>query len=204
MKNPFPILQPATDFAGELGIISPCSECNKYTNPDTNDKQIQLPPCPRRFWIEQQEAYKKNLRDGEVPAYLTDTGTEDQNTLKNPVYSRAQKSILVWVAKLVKNRPILQNGVTINPDILTPGFNTDYISCESMPYVVDENQQSIFSRGVYKEWDQVLMTPTYRNQMDSFGSTENFTLISGTVRKVNFHRNFSLESPIWDKIVSGT
>jgi hypothetical protein len=199
MKSPLPILQPGTSFASEQAIVSPCSTCTKYQDFDTNENQEVTPPCPRRYWKNEHEAYKKDERDYDPSGHLLETGTKDQNTLKNPVFSRASNSILLWVAKLVNNRPNKSSG---NPDILDPGFNTDYIECELLPYIPEETQQSMWSRGVYQEGDLILITPNPRPQLQ--GILNEPEQLGGSARKVNFHRRFSLEAPAWDKIVSGT
>lgn len=196
--------QPATDYPGELAVISPCSSCKKYSNPDTNNQAgpVPFPPCPRYFWKQQNEEFKKGNRDDEVPAYLTATGTEDQDTLRNPVYSRDLKSVLLWVAKVVKNRPVMVDGIALTGDLLEPGYDTNFIECETFPYVCEETQQSLWSRGVYREWDRVVLTPILRQQLE-FGSPRPIH-ISGSAKKVNFHADFSNESSRIDKIVSGT
>lgn len=188
-----------SSFADEQAIVSPCSTCKKYSaNSDPN-----YPICPRYMWKKQKEEYEAGRRDYPINDFLVESGTEDKEVLSNPVYSKSTNSILVWVAKLSNNKPYIKDNQQLNGNILEPGFDTNYIQCEQLPFIPAEAMQSMWSRGAYKENDTLVITSNPHPQIDSENPTKPES-VAGFCRKINFHRSFSLSTPTWDKIVSGT
>lgn len=186
-----------TGYPGEPAVISPCSRCPKFGSDPEKD---EYPACPRRYWAEMQKDYEKRDRKWPVPPHLLETGTEDRNTVANPVYTKAHRSILVWVAKLINNRPRKKEG-QVTSDLLDPGYPTKYLACELHPYSVQETQASIWGRGAYKEEDLVLLTPVPYTQLRKDESS--LLPFAGFCQKVLFPYYFDNESPQWDRIVSG-
>jgi len=181
-----------------LAIVSPCSTCkNQNVAAGTDGK----PQCPRRYW----QSLNKNvppdlsLATGPVP----DTGAESypllaltgnerdgdttSTSLVNPVYWNDGNSILVWVAKLKDNSPIVNNGQVVNNDILSDSFDTSYINCCEYPYVPVGNENEYFQRGALKESDQIVVTDIPCEQL--FGDTFQGTPFGGTLQRANFFFN---------------
>jgi hypothetical protein len=145
---------------GHLAVVSPCSQCVNQRAESKDGK----PACPRRAW-------KKYIGDlvangGEVDPGLNlvqITGTSG-DALTNPVYSDDQHVILVWAAHLQDNMGEFDSaGNLLTPQILDPGFNTDYIRCNPKPYVIRDTEANYFLRGAYREFD-TLETVSMQNQ----------------------------------------
>lgn len=152
--------------------------------------------CPRRFWMEmaQDEA-------AGTPAFLSASGTDQDDKLANPVYLEKEATVVVWVAPLEDNRGYFRQGQRINPDILNPGFDTKYISCALYPYSLKESESGLYQSGVYKEGDQLELASFEINQLDIAGTT---LPLGGFAKKVTLVSKHAFALPDEDLLVPGT
>lgn len=144
-----------------------------------------------------------------MPDYLLATGT-DNDSLVNPVYYRQGQTIVVWVAAIQENR------LTVNPDgtlatgsiLSKDAFDTRYIRCRSLPMLPEESWVEMLTKGVYKEWDQLLATPVRETQAPQDPSNllalQPLCQIGGFAKKVNFTFFSPQTAPQADRLRHGT
>jgi hypothetical protein len=148
-----------------LGIVSPCSTCkNQRAFPDPTPNGLKN-FCPRRH---AQAALTAAMDSGDDTSSLVQialTGNEDtsnpgSNALANPVNSKGSNSIYVWTALLQDNEAVVdpKTGQVINPSILDPAFNTDYIQCQLLPYVPNCSESDYFHQGRLEEGQHIKVT----------------------------------------------
>jgi hypothetical protein len=178
---------PASNY---FAIVSPCSSCNNQRSvPDTVNK---LPACPRRAAI----AYQQELQNAGLSSVQADplalTGNEDVTStsstgLVNPVYSSALNTVLVWIAAVSDNIPTTDSqGNVLNPALLSPGFDTNYINCRSNPVTPSDNESVYRSKGAWAEGDQLTVQLTGTQQTIPTDSGPVSILLEGFANKVNF------------------
>jgi hypothetical protein len=181
------------DSKGFLAVVSPCSQCKtQRAYPEKDGKQTY---CPRRRWIE--EIKKKQAADEDVSGFqhLVLTGKEGKtsgssgaaNDLLNPVIDRTNKSILVWVARLIDNQAQVdpKSDQVTKPYILDPSFipdATDDIVCDSFPYLPETDEFTYFSQGTLEEGQLVLLTGTNQQIEVETGATSR---IGGTCKRTS-------------------
>lgn len=199
-------------------IVSPCSECQNYRATPGEGQTL----CPRRLWQERV----KEAEDAPF-SYLALTGWEDQaaspspdtparqdadsgsrseDTIRNPVFSATEQTVLVWIATLDDNQGVYaKDGTPLTPDLLYPGFDTRYIRCRVLPVSPVESQDQFYQQGRLKEWDQLLVLE-FRNHQNDGGNpvAPSASYIGGAAWRMNFHRSFPLQAPQRDLLVSGT
>ena len=182
----------------QMGVVSPCSACANQLAYSDGD----LPACPRRNWAAVAGVLDAN--GGDPPAaILTRTGSLDDSSgqLVNPVHSQQDGAVLVWVATLDDNQGMTDHtGAELTPDILDPGFDTEYIVCRSLPFVPDAGQAAYNQAGVFKEMNRLLVhtIPNFQLMLD--GSP---VQVSGFVRKVDFSSTFSFLTPASNTLAVG-
>lgn len=184
-----------------LAIVSPCSTCKNHREEPEGNK----PACPRRALLKlarDREKDGKPLSPSFSPALLTGTeGTDQQGSdaLANPVYSDDQHHILVWAAHLEDNMGVYEkSGELVSPPLWSQGqmedFNTEYLHCNNLPYVVRETEASYFQQGAYKEWDTLECLETRSPQLlgSAPGTVTDFDPIKveGFAKKVNLAFGF--------------
>jgi hypothetical protein len=185
-------------------VVSPCSECQNYKTAPAEG----LPMCPRRMWAEQKERFKNEQDVPEPSAYLTASGTDAPDKFANPVYSKEQQTILVWVAPIQDNRGALdRGGAFATGNILNRfAFDTRYIRCHTVPFLPEEHWAELLVKGAYKEWDRLLVTPVKEEQEQGAPNAIQLPEIvhmGGFARKVNFTFDCPQTAPKADRIVSG-
>ena len=175
----------------QFGIVSPCSTCsNKRAVPDTVNG---LPACPR---LEAQAAKSEYTAIGLSTIQfdpLALTGNEDADpptnstSLVNPVYSTALNSILVWVATVKDNATIYDSdGNLVNPDLLDPDFDTNYIRCKEKPITPADHESVYRQKGAWNENDQLNITFSGTQQTIPGTDSSTLVLLNGFANKVNF------------------
>jgi hypothetical protein len=181
-----------------MGVVSPCSTC-KNKREEVKDGK---PACPRlklRKFVRDRAAVGQPLSPAFAPALLTGTEGTDQegsDALRNPVYSDDQGHILVWAALLRENTGVFdeQGNVVVKP--LSPplaDFDTDYIQCGALPYVVRKTEAEYFQLGAYKEWDLlecVSISHQMEIQVDGIENAFDELRVEGFANKVNFAYTF--------------
>lgn len=197
------LIQINSNPGGQMGIVSPCSTCKNQLA--VSDPNKQTPMCPRRYWIDLAKSAQAQTSDNPIPTpplYLTRSGTDDPQTLSNPVYSQQDSSVLIWVALVENNQGVQdESGNELTPDLLDPGFDTTYINCSLLPYIPCESQAQMYQSGAYKESQRLFVTPIENYQVP-FGSDQTVQ-VSGFVRRVNFALNFSFLTPEDDTLTDG-
>lgn len=182
-----------------MGVVSPCSTC-KNKRAEVEDGK---PACPRLRLIkyaQDRAGAGQPLPQAFAPALLTGTEGTDQegtNSLRNPVYSDDQGHILVWAALLRDNTGVFdEKGNVIVKPLAPPlpgDFNTDYIQCSSLPFVVRNTEAEYFQLGAYQEWD-ALECVSVAHQLDTQVEGEETKFdqvqVEGFARKVNFAYTF--------------
>lgn len=168
------------------GIVSPCSCCQNQRI----DGQPGMAPCPRRVIKQQRDELNAAGADTSQIEHLCISGTDDVNTLKNPVYWDAGNSIMIWVALLADNAGCYdQNGNQLTPNLLSDSFDNTYLNCHPLPCVPRETEAAYRQSGAYMEGDEVEIILTLPQQMaatpDANGNCGT-ARVDGFVRKVNF------------------
>ena len=190
----------------QFGMVSPCSHCKNHlvTLPEGD---VLHTPCPRRLWIRQQQdqstANANNTNP--YPNYLSESGTDDPNQLTNPVYSDDNSSTFVWVALDDNNKDLVDaNGNIVRHSIEGPGFSastdSEYLQCESLPYVPHLTQGKFYADGVLHEQDQLYVDTGYDPQLDPSGNPQ---FIGGSVQKVTHPFYWSLKTALRDNNPAG-
>ena len=183
----------------QMGLVSPCSACANQQAYSDGD----LAACPRRNWAAIASALQANSGNP-PPAILTRTGSDDDSSgqLVNPVHSQQDGAVLVWVATLDDNQGITDpdTGEELTPDLLDPGFDTQYIVCQPLPFVPDAAQAAYNQSGVFKEMDRLLVhtIPSFQVMLD--GSD---VPVPGFVRKVDFSSTFLFLTPASNTLAVG-
>jgi hypothetical protein len=185
-----------------LAVVSPCSQCSNQRSEPKDGK----PACPRRAW-------KKYIGDLQTNGGVLGPGLDlvqitgtSGDALANPVYSDDQHVILVWAAHLRDNMGVLdEQGNVVTPQILDPGFNTDFIKCNPNPYVVRDTEANYFLRGAYREFD-TLEAVSVQNQHQAPGNDGSFAPlpIEGYAQRVDFVYRFNRQKVEMDLTPRGT
>jgi hypothetical protein len=188
----------------ELALVSPCSHCQNFTQPIALSSDPYRSACPRRTWINQNQANPDNPIDSVL--YLS--GTDDPNTLVNPVVDQATGNYLIWVAAVDDNQGIQDtNGNVITTGILDPNFNNLYIKCRLFPYVSEQHHDILRNIGAFQENDHVVaeahrvpaMTTALTNNQVQFAATP----VAGTVAKTSFAYFFNTTNPNDHALITG-
>lgn len=193
-------------IAAYKAVVSPCSQCKNYQV----DSMSGGPACPRRVWDERRAAAEKNLPVFPPPDYLLATGTDSKDRLSNPVYSQDALCVLVWVAAIHENRVAFNKDGTIgNGNILNrEAFDTKNIVCKALPVVPEETWVSMLTKGSYKEWDQLLVTPMDEEQEEQDpgapADQQPTCKIGGFGKRVDFMFAWTQTAPQTDRLRSGT
>ena len=111
----------------------------------------------------------------------------------------------MWVAIEDNNKGVVdENGNILAPDLLSPGFDkvadSEYLCCETLPYVLNKTQAQLQNDGVLHEGDQIYTEAFYQSQPDMSGTT---CFTGGTVTKATLPFSFSLNAPLRDNCASG-
>jgi hypothetical protein len=138
------------------------------------------------------------------PAILTRTGSDDDSSgqLVNPVHSAEDGAVLVWVALIDDNQgvddPVTDEELT--PDILDPDFDSQYIVCQTLPFVPDVHQAAYNQGGVFKEGNRLLVhtIPNFQVSLD-----DTLVPVAGFVRKTDFSSTFSFLTPASNTLAPG-
>jgi hypothetical protein len=190
----------------ELAIVSPCSNCQNFTQSASSSSDPFRAACPRRIWIQQQQ---QNPDDpSAVDPVLSLSGTDDPNKLVNPVVDPTTGNYLIWVAAVEDNAGIAdEQGNQVTPGILDPEFNNLYIRCRLFPYVSEQHHDVLRSSGAFQEMDHVvaeqhrvppMTTPLTNNKIQY---TE--TPVAGTVSRTSFAYHFDTQNPDDHALVGG-
>jgi hypothetical protein len=161
------------------------------------------------MWLDQYNEYARGGRVGCPGDYLLQSGTDSEDKLANPVYFQDGQTIAVWVASLQDNRLTLRpDGNVVTGSILKrDSFDTRYIRCQPMPFILEESWAEMLVKGAYKERDQVLVKPVREDQRHE-GTSDLFpgpvVQVAGFVRKVDFVFFSTQVAPRSDRIRSGT
>lgn len=168
-----PELLPVSAIANDAGfaktslaVVSPCSKCQNFQALPTDDN----PGCPRRYWQSRADEISKSNSPEEPPApYLIRKGREDEAAgFENPVSWEAGQLRIVWVATLEENRAVLNSdGSLKNPDILSPNFDTHFITCRTTPYIPALREGDYYAGTQLVEGDWVLLQSVKIPQMDA-------------------------------------
>lgn len=173
-----------------LAVVSPCSQCQNFlAMPDATH-----PMCPRRYWESRAaQADQAGMSSSQPPDYLTRKARADDATgYENPVSWEQGKTRLVWVATLDENRPLLNSdGSLKNPDILSPGFDTQYICCRHLPYVPGVREADYYAGQQLVEWNPCLITSVKLPQQDMDNPYQQ-SLIGGFVSKTTPLQRFNI------------
>lgn len=173
----------------EMGVVSPCSTCQNYTN-SLSTSDANRTPCPRRSWI---TANTQGMLNIDPVLYLS--GTSDPNTLTNPVIDPSTNNYLVWVAAVDDNPGIVgSDGSTVTTSILSQDFNNLYIKCRSNPYIPEDNHTILKLKGHLLEMDEVWATENRHSSIDPINPGLTVP-VAGTVVKGTFASSFSSQSP---------
>lgn len=187
-------------------VVSPCSICKNYQT----DSMSGGPACPRRVWEERKAAADQNLPVFPPPDYLVQTGTDSKDRLSNPVYYQDGLSVLVWVAAIHENRVAFNRDGTLGDGNILDreSFDTKTISCRSLPVIPEETWAEMLTKGAYKEWDQLLVTPMTEEQEEQDpgapADQQPTCKVGGFAKRVHFNFNWTQTSPQTDRIRSGT
>ncbi len=177
----------------EKAIVSPCSTCINQRSEAKDGK----PACPRRQWMahaKQLESAEQPIPPSLNPVLLTgneNTDNDGTDSLRNPVYSDESHHILVWVAKLEDNKGVYdkETGNRVQPHILDPSFDTDYIQCTSKPYSIRDTEANYFMKGAWKEGDLLEVDETPKDQLGLVeGEQAEFdpVKVNGVAQKIDF------------------
>lgn len=198
--------QVASAAKKELAVVSPCSNCQNFTQSSTTSSDPFRSACPRRIWINQ---FQQNPDDSTVvDPVLYLSGTPDSNTLVNPVIDQTTANYLIWVAAVEDNPGIVDgNGNVVTPGILDSNFNNLYIRCRLFPYVSEQHHDSLRSLGSFQEMDHVMaeqhrvpaMTTPFTNNQIQYSETP----VAGTVSKTSFAYRFDTLNPDDHALVGG-
>ena len=187
-------------------MVSPCSQCkNHLLELPAGDTSHTL--CPRRQWIllnNNQSTDNPNPSEPIAP-YLYESGTDDQNTLANPVYSTNNGTMLIWVALAQNNGDLYDSdGNIVRNSIESPAFDvtkdSEFLNCELLPYVPHDTQARVYGDGVLHEQDQIYADTFYSRQNNPDGTQQAF---EGTVQKVTHPFFFNLQSSLRDNNPAG-
>jgi hypothetical protein len=190
----------------ELAIVSPCSTCQNFTQSSSSNPYRSA--CPRRIWINQNQQNPDDPTTVDPVLYLS--GTDDPNTLNNPVVDQSTGNYLVWVAAIEDNPGIFDSaGNVVTVGILDPNFNNLYIRCRANPYVSEQHHDILRSLGAFQQSDHVVaeehrmpaLNPNvvFTNDQIPFTSTP----IAGTVAKTSFAYFFNTTNPNDHALVGG-
>ncbi len=185
-----------------MAIVSPCSQCQNFQSDPTKG----FPMCPRRYWMEQAEQAAEIEGLPKPPAYLTETGTDSDDQLANPVHSGSNQITSVWVAAVEDNRRILNgDGTVATGSLLDPGFDTRYIRCRLTPAVPAMHQAGYWASGAMKELDQLVVTAlnSFQETFELGQASGSPVLIQGFAQKVNFAFSFTQTTPSMDRLANG-
>lgn len=192
----------------ELAIVSPCSTCQNFTQSSTDTSDPYRSACPRRLWIQQHLQNPDNPQVVDPVLYLS--GTDNLNTLANPVVDEGTGNYLVWIAAIDDNPGIVDgNGNQVTPGILDEKFNNLYIKCRSFPYVSEQHHDILRSLGSFQEKDPVMAekhrVPALNPTVDFTNNKAQFvdTPIAGTVSKTSFAYRFNTRNPDDHGLVPG-
>lgn len=167
-------------------IASPCSTCKNTRNTPDGLK----PACPRQVWITQQQVNASvGINSTTAQQFALDSGTAGPG-LSNPVVSD-NGYILVWIATTEKNSGLFDSGGNlVNPPLLDPNFDTNYIVCESNPYTIEDSENTYRMNGAIVENDQLAATSVSFPQVSPTPNTSynlyDRTQLGGFVKKVQF------------------
>lgn len=190
----------------ELALVSPCSTCQNFTQSTSGSSDPYRNACPRRIWIQQNQADPDSTLATDPVLYLS--GTSDPNKLVNPVVDSTTGNYLVWVAAVEDNPGIVDgSGNQITPGILDPSFNNLYIRCRLFPYVSEQHHDVLRALGPFQENDHVIaeqhrvpaMTTPYTNDTVQYAETP----VAGTVSKTSFAYAFNTQNPDDHALVGG-
>lgn len=136
----------------QLAVVSPCSECKNRRTEAKDGKSA----CPR-LALRQKEEQGKASGQPLPPAYdlALKTGTSS-DALANPVYDDENNHILIWAAHLQDNMGVYRDGKLVPESVLgSANFDTDYIVCSQLPYMLGESEAAYRARGAYRGWDSL-------------------------------------------------
>lgn len=140
-------------------------------------------------------------QNNDVSTLLSASGTDQTDKLANPVYLETENTVLIWVATLDRNQGAFKDGKRVCPDILNPGFDTNYINCRDYPYTIKQSEIEMYGGGVYKEGDQLEVTSFPSPQVNSVGDQ---IPVAGFAKKVTLASRHSFLLPDEDLLVPGT
>lgn len=178
-------LQDAGAAQSSLAIVSPCSTCVNYRAVDDADG---LPACPRRYWQKRaDDMQSQGYTDGLPAAYLLRKARDPKAAgLENPVQWPEGNTRLVWIATLEDNR-------AVDPDLLTPGFDTNTIQCRPMPYLPASREADYYAGGQFKENDVLLVHSFVNEQIDA--SAGDWLRMGGVAQKITPMQKATITPP---------
>jgi hypothetical protein len=173
-----------------FAVVSPCSTCNNQRSEP--DMILGLPACPRR----EAQAFQSQLQIAGLSSAQVDplvlTGNENNptaapNALVNPVYSDTLNTVLVWIATIPDNPARYDdNGNVVNPMLLDPSFDSNYISCRKYPVTTSDTEAAYRTKGAWSEGDQLKVTEVGTQQTFIGDNGPTPVLLGGFAEKVNF------------------
>lgn len=190
----------------ELAVVSPCSNCQNFTQSTSDSSDPYRSACPRRIWINQQTQNADSSNPVDPVLFLS--GTSNPDTLANPVVDQSSSNYLVWVAAVEDNPGIAdESGNQVTPGILDPNFNNLYIKCRLYPYVSEQHHDVLRSLGPFQEMDHIVaeahrippMTTPFTNNQVQYTETP----VAGTVSKTSFAYGFNTINPDDHALVAG-